>query len=68
MAALLEMTFTRVERAKITDSVLKIQSARASLENMDETKIPDFEEIQSCLRMVDKNLRYALRHAPAKSS
>lgn len=68
MVALQQMTFTRVERAKITDSVLKIQSARASLENMDESKIPDFEEIQSCLRMVDKNLRFALRHAPTKSS
>ena len=68
MVALAEMTFTRVERAKITDTVLKIQSARTSLENIDESKIPDFEEIQSCLRMVDQNLRFALRHAPAKSS
>ena len=66
MDALLEMTLTRVERVKITDSVLKIQSARASLEQMDETKIRDFEEIRSCLRSADKNLRYALRDGPAK--
>ena len=68
MVARAQMTFTRVERAKITDTVLKIQSARTSLENIDESKIPDFEEIQSCLSMVDKNLRFALRQTPAKSS
>jgi len=61
------MTFTRVERAKITDSVLKIQSARTSLENIDETKIPDLAEIQSCLRSADKTLRFALRHSPSKT-
>ena len=60
------MTFTRVERAKITDSVLKIQSARASLEDIDEKKISDLEEIQDCLRTADKSLRSALRYAPAK--
>jgi hypothetical protein len=61
------MTFTRVERAKITDSMLKIQSARTSLENMDESKIPDFAEIQSCLKDADNSLRLALRHAPTKA-
>jgi hypothetical protein len=60
------MGLTRVEREKITDSMLKIQSARASLDKMDETKIQDFEEIQSCLETVDKNLRLALRHARLK--
>ena len=66
MDVLLQMTLTRVERAKITDSVLKIQSARASLEHIDESKIPDFAEIQTCLITADKSLRYALRHAPGK--
>ena len=59
------MTFTRVERAKITDSVLKIQSARASLEDVDEKKIADLEQIQNCLRTADKSLRSALRYSPA---
>jgi|KBSSwiStaDraftv2_1062776.scaffolds.fasta_scaffold2471706_2 hypothetical protein len=59
------MTFTRVERAKITDSVLKIQSARASLEDVDEKKIEELEEIQDCLKSADKTLRSALRE-PAK--
>jgi hypothetical protein len=60
------MTLTNVEREKITDSVLKIQSVRASLEDLDDTKIPDFDEIAGCLSIVDKNLRLALRQVPAK--
>jgi len=62
------MTFSRVERAKITDSVLKIQSARASLEDVDDNNIADLEEIQDCLRSADKSLRSALRQAQAKKA
>ena len=65
-AAQQTMPLTNVEREKITDSVLKIQSVRASLENIDETKIPDYGEIQGCLSIVDKNLRLALRQVPPK--
>jgi hypothetical protein len=60
------MSLTNVEREKITDSMLKIQSVRASLEDMDETKIPDYNEIEGCLSIVDKNLRLALRRVPSK--
>ena len=56
------MRLTRVEREKITDSVLKIQSVRASLDQMDEAKIPELEEIQSCLKSADANLSRALRN------
>ena len=56
------MQLTRVEREKITDSVLKIQSVRASLDQIDETKIPELEEIQSCLKTADRNLSLALRN------
>jgi hypothetical protein len=59
------MSLTNVEREKITDSMLKIQSIRASLEDMDETKIPDYHEIEGCLSTVDKNLRLALRQVPS---
>jgi hypothetical protein len=55
------MALSRVERAKITDSALKIQSAQASLEELDETKVEDFEDIQECLEMAGTNLRQALR-------
>jgi hypothetical protein len=59
------MALSRVERAKITDSALKIQSARASLENLDDqTKVQDFDEIQDCLEMAGTNLRQALRENP----
>ena len=55
---------TKSDRAKITDSVHSIQSARASLADIDETKVPEVDEIQECLENADKNLRGALREAP----
>ncbi len=55
------MPLTKVEREKITDSVLKLQSVRASLENMDDSKIPDLKSVESCLKDADKNLTAALR-------
>jgi hypothetical protein len=61
------MSLTNVEREKITDSVLKIQSVRASLEDIDEKKIPGYGEVEGCLSTVDKSLRLALRQRPAKN-
>jgi hypothetical protein len=58
---------TRVEREKISDSVLKIQSVRNVLDSFDETKIPEFREIQSCLRTADTSLRLVLRQPSAGS-
>jgi hypothetical protein len=58
------MALSRVERAKITDSALKIQSAQASLEELDQTKVQDFNEIHDCLEMAGTNLRQALRENP----
>jgi predicted nucleic acid-binding Zn-ribbon protein len=55
---------TKSERAKITDSVHSIQSARASLADIDEGKVPEVDEIQECLENADKNLREALRDVP----
>jgi hypothetical protein len=55
------MGLTRVEREKITDTMHKIQSARTVLEDIDESKIPEFDEMQTCLEDADKNLRIALR-------
>ena len=65
-AAQHSMDLTKSERAKITDSVHSIQSARASLADIDETKVPEVDEIQDCLEGADKNLRQALRQTPAK--
>jgi hypothetical protein len=57
------MNLTPVERERITDSLLKIQSARASLENVDDTKYPNAEEIESCLESADQHLKEALGYA-----
>ena len=57
---------TKSDRAKITDSVHSIQSARASLADINEEKVPEVDEIQDCLENADKNLREALRDAPQK--
>jgi len=62
------MSLTKSERAKITDSVHSIQSARASLADIEEDIVPDVDEIQDCLESSDKKLRIALRQAPDKKS
>lgn len=60
------MELTKSDRAKITDSVHSIQSAQASLADIDETKVPEVDGIQECLDGADRNLRRALRNTPAK--
>ena len=57
---------TKSERAKITDSMHSIQSARASLADIDEEKVPEVDGIQDCLESADKNLRAALKDVPEK--
>lgn len=54
---------SKVERERIQDSVLKIQSIRASLDYFDESKIVDLEEIRKCLKNADDNLRLALNRS-----
>ena len=61
------MKLTKTERAKITDSVHSIQSAQASLVDIDETKVPELESIQECLEDADRNLRQVLRAGSTKS-
>jgi hypothetical protein len=58
------MDLSKTDRAKITDTVHSIQLAQASLVDIDETKVPEVDEIQECLEGADKNLRRALRQAP----
>jgi len=59
------MELTKSERAKITDSVHSIQSARSSLADVDESKIPKLSEINDCLQDADKTLRVTLRQSSA---
>jgi hypothetical protein len=68
MVAQTKMPLTRLEREAITDSVLKIQSIQASLEQVDVTRIADREEIESCLETADKSLRVALREPASETN
>jgi hypothetical protein len=52
---------TKVEKERLTDSQLKIQSVSSSLKHVDPEKVPGFEEIRDCLEDADKNLGQALR-------
>ncbi len=60
-AARTRMPLTKLEREVLTDSMLKIQSIQASLNHIDEAKVPDHEEIEDCLENADKSFRTALR-------
>ncbi|HWB95950.1 MAG TPA: hypothetical protein VG672_04590 [Bryobacteraceae bacterium] len=60
------MGLTNVEREKLTDSMLKIQSVRTTLGQVDESKVPDSEEIHRCLEDADASLRTALGYQKAK--
>jgi hypothetical protein len=55
------MLLTKLEREVLTDSMLKIQSIQASLNQIDETKLLDGEEIRSCLRTANNSFRAALK-------
>lgn len=55
------MALTRVERERIADTRLKLQSAANSLSHIDPKKVPDFDEIQECLEDADRSLHGALR-------
>lgn len=57
------MRLTTVERERITDSMLKIQSVRANLDEIDDAKIPNAGEIGACLATADRSLRQALGYA-----
>lgn len=61
MAAQHIMPLSRLEREAINDSVLKIQSIQASLEQIRDCRIPGREEIDSCLETADQSLRSVLR-------
>ena len=55
------MTLTRLERERINDSRLKLQSAANTLSQIDPKKVADYDEIQECLEDADKSLGGALR-------
>ena len=56
-----DMTLTREEKERLTDSRLKLQSIANSLKGVDPKKVPDYEDIEECLEDADKSLRGVLR-------
>ena len=57
------MRLTTVERERMTDSMLKIQSVKASLDEIDNEKIPNAEELDHCLETANQSLKQALGYA-----
>ena len=66
MAAHFNMKLTRVDREKLTDSMLKIQSARTTLGQVESTSLPESDEIDACLQSADQTLRQALGYTQSK--
>jgi len=52
----------------MTDSMLKIQSARATLGEVDRKKLPNGAEIDGCLQSADESLKVALGYAKGPKS
>ena len=55
------MSLKRVEKERIKDSLLKLQSVANSLNQVNSTEIPHLEDVQECLEDADKILGGALR-------
>jgi hypothetical protein len=62
------MKLNRLEREVITDSMLKIQSIQASLDQIDASKLNDIDDIHSCLKTARASFRTALTNGPEKTS
>ena len=62
------MALTRLERERLTDSQLKIESVTASLKKVNPKNIPGYSEIEECLQDTDKNLKEALRESNSSGS
>jgi hypothetical protein len=56
------MPLNKLEREVLTDSMLKVQSIQASLQEIDGSKVPDIEDIHSCLKSANRSFRSALRN------
>jgi hypothetical protein len=62
------MALSRLEREVITDSMLKIQSIEASLQQIDGSKLNDIDEIHCCLETARASFRTALTNGSEKPS
>ena len=60
------MRLTRVEKERVNDSRLKIQSAADALSKVAPDKIPEFDEIQDCLEGAEESLKGTLLAAQSE--
>jgi len=54
------MDLTPIERERITDTMLQVESAQASFEHVDHGKVPNGNHIEDCLETAHQSLRQAL--------
>lgn len=57
------MKMNRVDRERLQDSRLRIQSVVNALSGVDPEKVPQYKEIHECLRDAEKSIEIALRSA-----
>jgi hypothetical protein len=55
------MGLTKVEKERISDSRMKLQSISISLDQIDPDRVPGLDDIQECLGEAEKALSVALR-------
>ena len=60
------MRLTRVEKERLKDSRLKLQSVAESLQQVDPQKVPQFEKIEECLESAERSLGGVLGSDPEK--
>jgi hypothetical protein len=57
------MHLSRVDRARLEDSRLKIQSVVKALDGVESGKLPRYNDIHECLCDAEKSIALALRAA-----
>ena len=58
------MGLTKMEKERIADNRMKLQSISISLDHIDRDKVPGYDGIQECLEEAEKALGGALRAPP----
>jgi hypothetical protein len=56
-----KVALTRLERERLSDSQLKIQSVAKALKEVDPKNLPGFSEIKNCLEDAGESMKQALR-------
>ena len=54
------MKLSRVEKQRLQDSRLRLQSVVSALGGVDPEKVPNFSEIDECLRDAERSIEIAL--------